>query len=689
MVELRVNASDYFGYQGKVLQVDLSTKNIAISPPPEEILHHYIGGMGFGIKVLYDRVGPEVDPFGAENIIIIATGPLTGTIAPCSARTEVITKSPLNGALASTNFGGFWGPMLKYAGYDAVIISGRSEKWVYIFIDDDHVEIRDAEELKGKDTWETKEWIAQNTKERYRNEIQVISIGPAGENLVRYAAITANYFNSASRGGAGAIMGSKRLKAIAVRGRGKIRIAKPAEFFAAVAEANERIKSDIRFPKVCLPGPLGNTDRHVKTGSFPGKNFQTGSLEDWIETRGSSVALKYLADSPNPRNSGIGCHCCPMACYRWVEIPSGPYKGLKLGGLFATFIYDFGAECGIKSLPAIWKCEELTQRLGLDCSSAAGAIAFAMELYQRGILSKEEVDGLEFEWGNESAVIELLNRIARREGLGDLLAEGSDIASKKIGRGSESYVMSIKGSEIMSTDPRTYPNKAWVLGHQTNPRGGDNIKTTHTILFFLDEYQGLKQKLGDEDFFRWFVDGLDMFDETKRQCFGFPPRIEPDSSRKAIPLTQWHEDLVSMMNALGICIMDQVLLSQKLGPTYYSKMLSACTGIERSPEDLMAIGSRIFNLQRIYIAIHGMNREDDHWPQRFYEERLTDGPSKGKGLEKEEMDKMLDEYYELRGWDKQTGIPTPQTLRKLGLEYILDNEIYQGLSGKNLQQEEA
>jgi len=322
-------------------------------------------------------------------------------------------------------------------------------------------------------------------------------------------------------------------------------------------------------------------------------------------------------------------------------------------------VFEFGAKCAIDNLPAIWKCKELCQQLGMDYDSAGGTIAFAMELYQRGIITTADTDGLELTWGNEDAVIELLHKISLRQGFGDILAEGSARAAKIIGRGAERYVMAIKGMELaMLPDPRSaISQKGWILGSLTNPRGGDNIKNTH---FRADKYNP-----------NWWVDQFDMSEDVKAEIYDMPVEEFKTTWKGKVHLCRWHEDLISLVNALGFCIFPSGMYLA-WGPKYLSKMLSACTGMDTSPEEVMRLGERVFTLLKAHTMRAGLSRKDDFWPDRFFEEHLPEGPAKGSVLKRETIEELLNQYYALRGWDRASGNPGAEKLIELGLADIAD-----------------
>jgi aldehyde:ferredoxin oxidoreductase len=509
------------------------------------------------------------------------------------------------------------------------------------------VEIRDASHIWGKDNHQTSNILIDEFEEASRCEVSVLTIGPAGENQVRYAHILNDYYHSAARTGSGAVMGFKKLKAIAVRGTGIIRIAYPEDFQKAVKEARERIIANDRARK--MPGSPSEPQKSVADrGALPGNNYQTGVVPQWIETRGSEIARKYFLKSE------AVCHACPTPCFNLIEVKEGKYAGTRCNrGLMSGITFRWGAQVGLNNLPAVWKCKSTCELLGLDYASAAGCISFAQELYQRGIINKKDTDGLELTWGNEDAVVELLHRIAFRQGFGNILAEGSVRAAAEIGKGSADYLMVTKGMEMMSDDPRS-GSKGFVIGDLTNPRGGDNVKGTH---FIADQYNP-----------HWWVNEIDMFEDVKQRVYGMPgPDVANTWDEKPL-MCKWFEDLFSLNNALGVCFYPSSRLA--IGPSYLSKLYSACTGWNTPPRDMMALGEKIFTLLKAFNARLGLTRKEDTWPDRFFKEPLPEGPAKGSILSKDKIEQLLDEYYELRGWDIQTGLPTKNKLEEIGLADI-------------------
>ena len=655
------------GHIGKILDVNLTAKSVMAVDLEEATVRNFLGGLGLGAKILYDEIGPNVEPLSPDNIVIIATGALSGTMAPTNGRTEAITKSPLTGIIGRGNFGGWWGPRLKLAGFEAVVVRGRSDGPVYLWINDDRVELRNAAHLWGKDTWDTTDAL----KEDLGKDVSVLSIGQAGENLVKFACPVADYYHVPGRSHTGCVMGTKKLKAIAVRGTREVPIANPERFKEAVFDAVDRIVS---YPERGIRMTTGSNylvRDAAKFGIVPARNFQTGVLPPNSDIWGlPESAQKHLTVV-----KGYYGYHCPYAkyfgCDLMADVKEGPYAGLKLGGIAYSFPgWEWGAKCGIKSYPAMWKCRELCNRYGMD---QVTPIPFALELYDKGIITKGDTDGLDLNWGNEEAIHQMIGKIARREGFGDVLADGSIRAAEKIGKGAEKYPLTVKGMEILSIDPRT-ATWGWILGNLTCLRGGDDLDTMHGV---SDEaVPGWAREAGwsDEKYFRWFLDWLDMPKEAKRQIFGSPPKIEflrPSNLEGRAALVKWNGDYTSVCNSIGLCLM-ATNGSRALGPTHFAELYSACTGWDLTPLEIMKTGERIFNLMKAYIVREGLTRKEDDWPERFYKEPWPTGSLEGQVASRDNMNKLLDEYYKLRGWDKKRGVPTKRKLIELGLNYVAE-----------------
>ena len=623
-----------YGY-GKILDVDLSSGNIVKKEIEPEFARKYIGGVGFSCKILFDEVGPEVDPLSPENIIIFANGPLTGSRAPSGSRTEITTKHPMTNSIGTGNTGGVWGGNLKNAGYEVLIVRNESDKPVYLWINDETVEIRDAKHIWGKDARETTDIL----QEELPGKAAIIAIGQAGENLVKFACPLNDGFHTSGRCGAGIVMGTKKLKAVAVKGTNAApKPARPEEFTELIKESRERLRTaDKAF---------------WSTGPHEPPYLLRGTPMDGAESLSQKMVETFIT------KRGPSCYGCPVTCYNAIaEVKEGKFAGLEMtNAQRPAIIGQFGGGLGINNLPAIWKCKDLCNRYGMDFYTASAICRFAMELYQNGVIDKNDTDGLEITWANEDAFIELLRKIAFREGFGDILAEGSVRAAEKIGRGAEEYAITIKGTD--AGDPRQRGGMMreinWnFLSGLTNPRGADSIKTTH---HHANQFNP-----------NWWSEEHDMFEDMKEKIYGDPPAPLVTSWEGQKHMYKWFEDLHSLVDATGICFVASHMRIA-FGPEYISRLYSAYTGLDVSPQELMKSAERLFTLFKAYVIRQGMTRKDDNWPDRLYDEPVKDGPYKGTVLSREKVDELLDDYYEVRGWDKKTGIPTREKLHELEMD---------------------
>ena len=639
-----------YGYGGKILVVDLAKGEAAEKPTDEELAKAFLGGVGFTTKLLFDYVDPHVDPLSPENVLIFGVGALVGTCVPTAARTEATAKSPITGLFGTSNSGRHFGLMLKLSGYDALVIRGASEKPVYLKIDSGGVEIRDAEGIWGLNTWEAIDAIKREV-----GGYEVACIGPAAENGVLYACIQNGKYDAWGRTGLGAVMGSKKLKAVAVRGDGEIEVADPEKLLEASLEARERILSHpaTRFLKTY--GILFASDLFYQEGSLPIKNFQ-GVEINWEKCLRDEI-LKY-------KTGDLACTNCPIACAKWIKVEEGKFAGLSTKSGEITSVLEWGAKCGLADLLAVAKAADMCHKLGMDWCSSAGAIAFAFELFQRGIISEEDTGGLKLEWGDEEAVYKMIEMIAYRKGLGNKLALGVKRAAEAIGKGSERYAMHIKGLEIGFRDPRGRWG-VWCFGYLTNTRGGDSLRCRSPVELykiyappeeFIKEGCGVSQKV---------IDRLDMPDEFKQLAF-----LEGGQYVSIPHMAVWSENLIALLNAVGICIRPAPL--GVIGPKMVSKLYNAATGFNLSPQQMAEAGERIWNLQKVFNVLAGEKREDYRWPDRFYEEPLPAGPKAGRVLMREGVEAALKLYFECRGWDPSTSVPTKQKLQQLGLGYAYE-----------------
>ena len=615
-----------FGYMGKILRVDLTSGNITEESLKENDCRMFLGGSGLATKYLFDEVPKGADPLGPENELIFMAGPLTGTESPSAGRYCVVTKSPLTGFWGEANSGGNWGVYLKISGFDGIIFKGISPKPVYLVIDDGKAELRDAKHLWGKGVSETDRLI----KEELGEDCDVAVIGIAGENLVRYAAIINDVHRAAGRCGVGMVMGSKRLKAVAARGTQEIRIANK-DAFSEISKRNYDLVNESML-KITLEtyGTAMVTDLVNVRGGFPTRNWQTGVFPDIDKISGITLESTLLVDRKH-------CYACPISCCRVSVVRSGPYACKGEGPEFET-IGAFGAMCALENLEAITLAHNLCDDYGLDVVSAGSTIAFAIECYEKGILTKADTDGLELKFGDADVVIQLIHKIAKREGIGDLLAEGTKRVAAKLDKGAEKFAMNVKGLELPAYDPRAA--KICGLAFVTANRGGDHITAYIEGPAFTD------------------IPFL-CVEESKIE----DTLVENPAEAKVVKDL---EDALTVFDCVGTC----KFMGMALAAEDWVDMIANCVGWDFGVSDFRKAGERVYNLARAFNVREGLTRADDTLPKRLLEEPLPEGAAEGHKVEK--LDQMLDAYYEFRGWDKKTGKPTPEKLKELGLDYVVD-----------------
>ena len=645
-----------YGYAGKILVVDLTSENIETIPIEEELARKYLGGVGINTKLLFKHMRKGIDPLGPDNVLLFGTGPLVGTFMPTASKTDVSAKSPITGLFGAASSGYQFGSEMKYAGYDHILIKGTSKHPVYLAIQNGSVELRDAAHLWGKDVWEA---IDALEAEWGSEDIRVAAIGPSGENLVRFSAIQNGKYDAWARTGMGAVMGSKRLKAIVVRGKGGIRVAKKKQFRELAHELRQEIINSPFFNAVSTYGSMAATGPYGKFGALPGKNFQTGVIEDWFQTRGYKVIERFS-------DQMMACPACPVGCAHWAVVKEGPYAGLELKGIEVTMIFEIGAKLFVHDMDGVLRCVETFHRYGIDTVSGCGTIAMLMELYQRRLIDKEKI-GFPVEWGDVEAICKLIKMIAEREGIGDILAEGAKRANIAL-TGNDDYAITVKGLEIPTFDPRSRWS-VWTFGFLTSTRGGDHLRTRNPVENL--RFPSLPNDYRKEpfEFPKKFYEKIDMPEDLKKKIF------DPDLKTTDIVLMQkWCEDLMTVFNSIGICIRPPSL--QALGPTSIAKMFQTGVGWDMDAAEVMKAGERIWNLQRLYNLREGETRKDAIFHKRFLKEKLPEGPAKGMVIDKKKVDRMLDDYYAERGWDRKEGIPTKKKIKELGLE-----EEWAGIAG--------
>jgi len=621
----------YAGYAGQYLRVNLSTCTIQKQPLPLEWADNFLGGNGIGIKILWDEVPADVNPLSPENKLIVSTGPLCGSPIPNAGRLEFIAKSPLTGIYGDANAGGHFGPALKFAGYDLIIFEGKSPKPVYLYIHDDKVELRPAGQLWGRGTFDTE--AALQTEHRDPN-LRVACIGPAGENLVRYASVQVTYRRSAARSGMGTVMGSKNLKAIAVHGTGSLRIADPQRMQALAFKLQQRIHDNPFYASIHTYGTPGLVALMQPIGRFPTQNFRYGSFEGFENISGEALRENHI-------ERDTACFACPLGCDKIYSVTEGEFKGTLTSSVEYETLNALGSRVCVRDLPAVLKSNELCDDLGLDTISAGSSIAFAMEIAEKGLLNQEEMEELDLSWGNYHTVIELLERIAYRQGfLGDLLAEGAARAARWLGRGADAYAMHVKGQDISAQDGRAQQSMG--LAHATSSRGADHLKAFPVI----DETGAPAEAIR-----RYGKEYL-------------PDLVNPLATKYKAFLVKDGEDYGAVVDSAGNCKSGGTFVMAEIYWQEQAAAIQTLTGMDMPVERLKAIGERIYNLMRCYNALHGITRADDTLPWRFTQIPSPSGNAKGSVCH---LDIMLEDYYHLRGWDVQTGLPTLETLSRLGL----------------------
>jgi len=602
-------------YAGKILRVNLTEGKCVSEPINSTWLRQFVGGKGLAARYLYDLVPKGVDPLSPQNVLILMTGPLTGTIASTMSRVAVVTKSPLSNTFLDSYAGGYFPAELKFAGFDGIIVLGKAPNDVYLWIKDGEPELKDANHLRGVDTHAATAQILAETDRSAR----VGAIGPGGENLVRYAGVAFDLYHFAGRGGAGAVMGSKNLKAICVRGTkgsNAVLINNEKSFQSLVREVIDKdIHKNPFVQWAVTTGTPGTMDASHQAGIMPTRNFQTGVFEKAHEIDSKAFKDKILVKHHST------CYSCAIGCRNETEVREGKHKGIKGEGPEYETLTNAGSNCGIGDLGAISAFSLRCGQLGIDTMSAGVVIAFAMELFERGILRREEVNDLDLRFGNEEAYLKMPNIIAYRKGIGDTLAEGIQRASAKIGRGSEKYTLHVKGLEYPGYDPRG--SVAMGLAFATSDRGACHKRAWPVAV----------------------------------EAFG---QLDPFTPKDKARLVVDGQILTTMEYSLVACEFMGVQL-----PTI-ARLLEAAIGFKGSTKDLEMIARRTWNLTRLFNVREGFKREDDSVPKRITEENLPDGKPKGHRLPNEDFQLMLDDYYRLWGWDKN-GIPTRDTLRELDL----------------------
>jgi len=614
-----------YGLNGKLLRINLTENAISEEDIPEQLLKEYLGGRGLASRYLYDEVGPGVDPLGPDNRLIFFTGLVTGTVSPSASRYSVVAKSPLTGIWAQSSSGGRWGVDLKASGFDGILFEGKAEKPVYLQIDEGEAKLLDAGDVWGKNVTDTSAIIKKAAGEKYN----VACIGIAGENLVRYAAIMNDLHRAVGRCGLGAVMGSKNLKAVAVRGKQKIKIAHPEEFKETAKMQLELLNESILGAGLQGYGTNLVLDMVNNCGGLPTRNWQTGVFDRVDDVNGTALTDTVLEEA-------VGCFACPIKCGRKTKIKNGQYAGKEGEGPEYETVGTFGPMCGVSDIEAITMAGYLCNDYGLDTISCGSSIAFAMECFEKGVLTPQKTGGLPIEFGDAEIIINLVHKIARREGVGNLLAEGTRVMAADLGGGSERYAMNVKGLELACYDSRAA--KITGLAFATANRGGDHITA--------------------------YVQGPTFLASPFLVIDDSEIRDPLEENPKEALIVKELEDALAVFDSAGSC----KFMGMALDAREWCEIIRTLTGWKFDVEEFRKVGERIYNLERAFNVREGLTREDDTLPKRLLEDPLPEGPAQGHV---NNIEPLLDQYYEFRDWDGTTGKPTAEKLKSLDLGFLV------------------
>ncbi|MEM4576903.1 MAG: 3-hexulose-6-phosphate synthase [Candidatus Nezhaarchaeales archaeon] len=606
------------GYTGKILDADLSSGDVTIVDLNWDIAMKYVGGRGYSAKFLFDSLRPGTNPLDEENILVFMTGPLTGTRAPTSGRFAVSSKSPLTGTIFDSQCGGSWGPELKKAGFDGIIVRGKSVSPVYLFVADGKVELRDASKIWGLETDATEEEIKRDLK---LEDVKVCCIGPAGENLVKIACIISDKHRAAGRGGLGAVMGSKNLKAIAVKGTGEVKVANPKAFNEEVRKTLDVLRGNpITGDSLGRYGTAFLVHLMNRAGVFPSYNFTRGFYDKAEEVCGEKITEVMLVKR-------TACYGCPIACGRLVKYTVDGKEVISSGPEYES-VWALGPNCGISDINVIARANDLCNKLGLDTISLGNTVGFLMECYEKGLLEKLSEVNIKLNFGNSDSLLKVIVDTAYRRGLGKIVGEGVSRISKMLN--AEDIAAHVKGLELPAYDPRGA--KGMALAYATSNRGGCHLRAYVVI----------------------------------SEILGVPKYIDPLSYEGKAELVKRMQDVSAVIDSLIMCKFTMLALFSTLAyePTHYARLLTTATGFYVDEEEFYKIGERIYNLERLFNAREGFDRSHDALPLRFLNEKLREGASKGEVVD---LTRLIDSYYAIRGWNYH-GVPTDKKLQQLGLE---------------------
>ena len=624
---------EYFGWAGKILFIDLSRKKTWAEPTDPHL--SWLGGRGINQSLLWNLLDRNAGPLEPENILILGAGPMNGTLVPGSARLALDFKNAVTGGIGSANCGGRFAAGMKYAGFDHIVIVGRAPRPTYLSIEDEEVHFRDASELWGQDTWAADRMI----KEREGDpQISTLTIGVAGEKLVKFACIVGDRGRAAAYGGSGAVMGSKNLKAISVRGtKFPVRVARPGAFMERLRKFRHGVFEKSRAVKIHRQG--GTLGAYLLPGENRPHGVRNLQGDFWTNAKLEKVSRDKFDAFMTRRHS---CFACPVYCLALYRV-----RGFMCEGIQANSLRAFGTNMDVACAEDVLHAHGLCNLYGLDCDQTSAAVAWAIECFEKEIISERDTDGLVLRFGDGSCVSRLIGKIARREGFGDLLARGIPEASKIMGGGSEKLAALVKNAGIMEAAMRSH--KGWALGIVTSTRGAGHLRGSSGLEF---------QKIPPE---------------TSRRMLQIDDISDPTSYSHKAALVVWQERYKGILDMMGLCALPSMWMDITLfSPDDIAGFLNDLTGRSFTGGHLMEAGEKLQNLERVFNLFHaGFGRGDDLPPQKFMETPVQEGIYKGERLEEGKWNRMLDEYYDLHGWDRETGWPTGQTLSALGLESLI------------------
>jgi aldehyde:ferredoxin oxidoreductase len=626
-----------YGWMGTILRVDLTSGKIEKEPLSDRLRLNYLGGRGINSRILYDSVGAEVHALSPENVLIFGTSPVVGTIAPSAGRITVTAKSPLTGILGDGNSGGHFSAEMKRAGYDHIVFTGKADRPVYLWIANDHVELMPAEHLWGKTTAETDEEIHRELEDP---AIKIAAIGTGGENLVRYASVMFEICHAAGRTGLGAVMGSKNLKAVAVRGTKGVKVAHPEAFVRFAKELQERIVNNPGYKELATYGTPCLTIGAHSRGLQSCKNSLTNVWPEIEKLDHRRLKRDYYVKA-------LACTACPRHCNQAWVVRRGPYAGARGGKVEYAAIGTFGCACLISDFAAIAKMNSLCDDYSIDIIEMGDTLSAAMEWYEKGLVTKDDTDGIDLTWGNADGAIEVIHKVARREGFGNLVADGALRAAEQVGRGADGYIsVHSKGMSMCTADVR--PLKGYALSQATSTRGADHLRGG-------------------------FAEQSNPLQATRRiykERFGTEEAAFAGSYNKST-VTVYSQNLCTLTDCLELCKFNTEYGGVAIDIKTLGNLFSLVTGVETDEKAMLTATARIYNVERAFLVREGMTRKDDVLGGKWGSEPIPDGPCKGERIDPEKFDKLLDEYYQVRGWDSM-GIPTASTLSALGLEDIAE-----------------